>query len=202
MKLRDIINPLQHLIFQPFHNSRIWDKDLEQFVQLDLLMIYSLVQNEAGTKIAKQATDIILRNIYEAYERKKIRRPTIKNIKVISTVISLEELSSFLKQFSEPKQKALIFCLLTGLTPTHVSGLTWKNMHRNIGNYSVEAINIIRSMTRYISCPFLFYENGMQISNLEHEIRSVTKMKWCDLNDQFQSLIEMEPIKVKTLLTL
>jgi hypothetical protein len=192
MMLKKIINPLHHPNFRYCTGSKIWDKDVNKMVQLDLLLIFVRVKNELGHEMAQKAVDLIVKKVTEAYQTLEIKNLNIISQKMIRPVITLGEITSFMACLSFAKRRAFLFSLLTGMSPIETSKLTWKQIYTNIKSYPDDAVILAESMARYITCPFVFYERGMPLIELETEFKLVTKMRWNELKERFDNLIYID----------
>lgn len=105
MMLKEIINPLHHPIFRYCTGSKIWDKDANKMVQLDLLMIFVRVKNELGHEMAQKAVDLIVKKVTEAYQTLEIKNLNITSQKMVRPVITLGEITFFMTHLSLAKHK-------------------------------------------------------------------------------------------------
>jgi hypothetical protein len=189
MILRKLINPLEHPLLQPIIGSKIWTKEVEKLTQLDLLMLHARVKTFTNYDNAQIAIDLIVKKVQEAFNNSQITIINIHYQKIHKPVILLSEVRCFLERLSLHKRRALLFCLLADINPTEVSRITWKTFYGKYYSFTPEARLVAESMVRFITCPFLFYENCSELTEFEGEIYNLTCMKWEELAERFSNLI-------------
>lgn len=195
MILADLINRHHHPIFQACGNSMVWEKPAEDVTNLDLLMLYTRIKNESfnsnvsSSDIAQKGIDLVYSKIKEAFESYQIEAISCKQQTLSRQLITMPEIINFMEEMTIWQRRAFMFALHSGLTPTEVSRLHWKDALKL--TLCDSAIEILDCQIRHIHIANVFYDGNTQepLAGLEGEFYHITKMRWVELQERFDNVI-------------
>lgn len=140
----------------PLAQSYLWDKSVDSITPTELVAFIAGFRGTDRYAKAHQAMDVALHEVRQAIARGDLQGANIETLSPPDPLFTMADLRESLAALSEPRRRAVLFALDTGLSPQQVEMMSWAEASKlKVGAL---AASILKYTPRHISLDAVFWE--------------------------------------------
>lgn len=143
----------------PLAQSYLWNKTVEIITPTEMIAFLARFRGTDEYAKAHQAIDVALHEIRRATARGDLEGALVEKLSPPDPMFTIGDLRESLAPLTEPRRRAVLFALDTGLAPSQVEMMSWREASKLMLNPLADSI--LKYTPRHINLDVVFWEELM-----------------------------------------